>query len=117
MRLLISTLLSLCGIAGIFAQNNLPDTKPEPIGGCEQISKLIIYPESARYSGIEGEVLVKLIVDSNGYVSKINVIKSLSKDCDSVVVETIKNIKFKPAKRNGHTVKTEVIVPIVFKLN
>ena len=116
MRDLIQSLIFLLWTVSITAQNGFIETQPELIGGSENLRKLIVYPESARYAGVEGDVIVKLIVSSSGDFSGIEVLKSLSEDCDSVVVQAIKSIRFKPAKRNGYSVKAVVIIPVLFKL-
>ncbi|MFZ1519642.1 MAG: energy transducer TonB [Ignavibacteriaceae bacterium] len=92
------------------------DVFPVPIDCTESILKKLVYPESARISFVEGEVIVKIIVDSKGEVTSIEVTKSLQNECDSVVVNAIKKTKFKPARRNGYAVETVVIIPVLFKL-
>lgn len=52
-----------------FAKEEKPDVMPEPIGGFEAIMKNVVYPESAKEEGIQGKVIVKLIVDEKGNVS------------------------------------------------
>lgn len=116
MRDFTNLIIFLLLTVSISAQQSFMETQPELIGGCENLRKLIVYPESARYAGVEGDVIVKLIVSSSGDFSSIEVLKSLSEDCDSVVVQAIKAIRFKPAKRNGYSVKAVVIIPVLFKL-
>ena len=90
---------------------------PEPIGGLNAIQKKIIYPETARRSGIEGKVYVQTFIDEKGDVVKTKIIKGIGDGCDEAAVNAVKNTKFKPAKQRDKLVKAQVVVPILFKLN
>lgn len=113
----ISLMFILFLVANLFAQENKPDVLPEPIGGIEEIIKNVVYPASAKESGIEGKVLVKAIVDENGKVIKTEILKSVSDDCDKAAMDAIKKTKFTPALKDKKTVKAEVVIPIMFKLS
>lgn len=92
------------------------EESPMPIGGIEVIQKNISYPESAKKSGIEGRVFVKTFIDEAGRVVKTEIIKSVHNDLDSAAAAAIEKTKFFPGKMKGTPVKTQVVVPIVFKL-
>jgi protein TonB len=99
-----------------FAQEDKVDVLPEPIGGIEQILKNIVYPKSAKDSGIEGKVFVKAVVDEKGSVVQTEILKSISKDLDEAAVDAIKKTKFTPALKDKRSVKAEITIPIMFKL-
>lgn len=101
----------------IFAQEEKPDVMPEPIGGIEAIMKNVVYPESAKEEGIQGKVIVKLIVDEKGNVSSTEVVQSVNKELDKAAVTAIKKTKFNPAMKDKKPVKCEIAIPVQFKLS
>lgn len=67
--------------------------------------------------GIEGSVVVRFVVETDGSVSNVQVAKSLSPDCDSEAVRVVKSLpRFKPAIRNGEAVPVTFNVPFSFKM-
>jgi protein TonB len=109
--------LFLCLGISSFAQEDKVDVLPEPIGGLEQIIKNVVYPQSAKEAGIEGKVFIKAIIDELGNVTETQVIKSVDKDCDKAAVDALKKTKFTPGMKDNKPVKTEVTIPIMFKLS
>lgn len=89
---------------------------PEPIGGMEAIMKNVKYPEIAKRAGIQGRVFIKAFLDEEGNVVRTEVIKSADKVLDSAAVHAVMKTKFKPGIHKGKPVKTQVAIPIVFKL-
>jgi len=92
------------------------DQQPEPIGGIMAIQKNIRYPEDAKKKKIQGTVFVKAFIDENGNVVKTEVIKGTNSSIDTAATNAIKITKFTPGKQSGIPVKTQVAVPIAFKL-
>ena len=87
------------------------DTPPRP--------KNIIrpkYPEIAKQAGIEGTVILKLLVDVSGKVLKVRVLKGLAKDLDEAAVKAAYATTFYPAKQRDKPVKVWVSYPIKFIL-
>jgi len=94
---------------------------PEYAGGYEAmmkfISKNIKYPASARRMGIEGQVFVSFVVDSEGKISEVTTIKGISADCDKEAVRVVQMMPpWKAGKQNGKPVKVRFVLPIKFKL-
>ncbi len=103
--------LSSFGIKGAFTIGEV-DSPPVPI---VQIPP--IYPLSARMKGIEGWVVVRFIVDENGYVRHIQIVDSKPKGVfESAVIRCVSQWRFKPATLEGIKVKTLVQTKISFKL-
>ena len=100
-----------------FAQEEKAEVTPEPIGGIESIVKNVVYPKSAKENGVEGKVIIKAIVDEKGVVSSTEVVKSVNKECDNAAIKAIKKTKFKPVMKDGKAVKSEVVIPVMFKLS
>ena len=104
------------GVSG-FAQEEKLDKYPEPIGGIEAMIKNVVYPVSAKEAGIQGKVFVKVIIDERGNVTETSILKSVNDDCDKAAMDAIKKTKFTPGIKDNKPVKTEVTIPIMFKLS
>ncbi|MDZ7374381.1 MAG: energy transducer TonB [candidate division KSB1 bacterium] len=93
------------------------DSPPEPIGGFEAIQRNLVYPEIARKAGVEGRVIVHVLVDERGNVVETKILKSLGNNgCDEAAVAAIKSVKWKPAMQRDRPVKVWVAIPVIFKL-
>ncbi len=75
------------------------------------------YPKSAKRRGIQGKVLLSVLVKKDGTAGDIQVSKSSgSNDLDEAALDAVKQWKFIPAKNKGSIVEAKVIVPVEFKL-
>ena len=93
------------------------DEPPMPIGGFEAIQRKLKYPDIARKAGIEGKVIVNVLVDVDGRVVDAKILKSLGHSgCDEAAIEAIKSVRWKPAKQRDRPVKVWVGIPVIFKL-
>lgn len=93
------------------------DEAPEPIGGFGAIQRNLEYPEIARKAGIEGRVIVNVLVDTDGRVVETKIIKSLGHSgCDDSAIKAIRSVRWKPAKQRDRPVKVWVAIPVIFKL-
>jgi len=91
-------------------------------GGEAELSKFISenikYPYSAIKHKIQGRVIVRFIVTKQGTIDKIEVLRSLSPDCDKEAVRVISYMpKWIPGKQNGVKVSAWFTLPIQFKLD
>jgi protein TonB len=70
------------------------EEQPAPIGGYsafyEYISKKLKYPAQARRMGIEGKVFVEFIVDKDGSITEVTVMKGIGSGCDEEAIRVIK---------------------------
>lgn len=92
------------------------ENMPEPIGGIYSIQSKIKYPEIAKRAGIEGKVYVLAFIDENGNVVSAKILKGIGAGCDETALNAVKETKFTPGRQNGKPVKTQVSIPIMFKL-
>lgn len=75
------------------------------------------FPAEARRSGAVGEVVVGFTVEANGVITGVRVLRSVSKELDTEAVRVVKNMPdWKPGKKNGKKVRTELTIPINFKI-
>ena len=76
-----------------------------------------IYPYRARRLNITGKVDVKFLVDENGYVSNIKLLKSTPLGIfDDSVLKALPSWRFSPGKVRGHAVSTWVVTTIQFDM-
>ena len=94
---------------------------PEFPGGmnklAEYLGKNIKYPQMARESGIQGRVFVQFVVEPDGSVSNVAVMRSLGGGCDEEAIRVVKSMpKWKAGKQRGKPVRVSYILPVNFKL-
>ena len=83
----------------------------------EYLQKNIKYPQMARESGIQGRVFVNFVVEPDGSVSNVKVLRSLGGGCDEEAMRVVKSMpKWKPGKQRGKAVRVSYILPVNFKL-
>jgi protein TonB len=95
---------------------------PEFPGGAakmlQYLGKNIRYPFIAQQTGTEGKVFVQFVIDADGKVSDVVIIKGLSKECDEEAVRVVKSMPaWKPGKQNGMAVPVKFVFPIMFRMN
>jgi protein TonB len=83
----------------------------------EYIKNNIRYPEVARTSGITGTVYVQFVVEKDGSISDVKVLRGIGGGCDEEAVRVVKSMpKWKPGKQRGQPVRVYYTLPIDFKL-
>ena len=83
----------------------------------EYVGKNIKYPQIARESGIQGRVFVGFVVEPDGSVSNVKLLRGIGGGCDEEAMRVIKNMpKWKPGKLQGKAVRTQFNLPIQFVL-
>jgi protein TonB len=78
-------------------------------------SAKLIYPESARKMGVEGQVVMLIHIGKDGKVDDTKIVKSIPQ-LDAAAISTVKKVKFKPAEYKGKPVAVWVRFPVNFKL-
>jgi len=76
------------------------------------------YPALARQAGIEGTVLLRVVVGTDGKVEQASVIQSdVTPAMEKAAIAAAKKFLFKPAKQRTVPVRASMAVPIRFKLH
>jgi protein TonB len=82
------------------------------------INENIRYPDVAREQGISGKVYVKFVVEKDGSISDIKIVKSPAPSLEKEVIRVLNLMpKWNPAKQNGKAVRVYFNMPVDFKLN
>ncbi len=98
------------------------ENMPEFPGGTKALNKFIAktvrYPVIAQENGITGRVFVGFVIDKDGSVSNVKVLRPVDPALDKEAIRVIKAMpKWKPGKQRGKPVRVSYTVPINFQLN
>ena len=81
------------------------------------LGKNIKYPRKAAQLGVEGRVFVEFIVNKDGTLTDLKVVKGIGSGCDEEAIRVLsKAPKWAPGKQRGKAVRVKMVVPIFFKL-
>ena len=97
------------------------DQMPEFPGGMEALMKYfsdnVRYPVYAAEKKIQGRVICQFVVNKDGSISDIKVIKGVDKSLDREALRLIENMpRWKPGVLNGEKVSCKYTVPVRFRL-
>lgn len=97
------------------------ESMPEFPGGEEARIKFlrdnIKYPQMARESGIQGTVYVTFVVEIDGRVTGVRVLRGIGGGCDEEAVRVVKAMpRWIPGKQRGKPVRVQFNMPIKFTL-
>lgn len=94
---------------------------PGGLGSLNQfLMKNLRYPETAIENGLQGKCIIGVIINSDGSLSDITVIKGVSgcPECDREAIRIVKLMPhWIPGKKDGIAVSSRYQLPISFKLN
>jgi periplasmic protein TonB len=87
-------------------------------GMMKYFQKNLKYPPAARRLGIEGSVYVSFIVNADGSVSDVTVIRGFHPDCDKEAARVVSKMPgWSGGKHGGFSVRVKMVLPIKFKLD
>ena len=128
------SLMTTCCLTTVLAQKTVvsqKDQKEEPFdvvedmpafpGGMEAmiqfISNNIQYPADAQKQKVDGRVLVNFVVEKDGSITEVKVIKPTFPSLDAEAVRVVKAMpKWKPGYQKGQAVRVQFTMPINFSL-
>jgi protein TonB len=83
----------------------------------EYIAKNLRYPEIAAENGIQGRVFVQFVVEPDGKVSNVKVVRGVDPSLDREAVRVVESSpNWKPGKQRGKPVRVSFTFPIIFVL-
>lgn len=82
-----------------------------------ELRALIKYPEFAKIAGLEGRVVVKAHIDTDGHLKKYEIEYSDYDIFNYAAIEALKKLTFNPAIKDGNPIEAVVYVKILFKLD
>ena len=76
------------------------------------------YPQMAREAGIQGTVFVTFVVERDGSVTDVRVLRGIGGGCDEEAVRVVRNMpRWQPGRQRGQPVRVQFNMPIRFVLN
>lgn len=97
------------------------EEQPEFPGGMGKMMRYLArktqYPQAALEMGIQGKVYVSFIIEKDGTISDVNVIRGVHKSLDKEAIRVVKSMpKWTPGIQKGKKVKVKYTIPINFRL-
>jgi len=97
------------------------DQQPEFPGGLSALSNYLnlnlLFPEQAIHDSIEGKIYIGFVVEIDGSISNVKVLRGIGGGCDQESIRVISEMPaWTPGKLNGKTVRVSKILPITFSL-
>ncbi len=94
---------------------------PTPDGGEEALYKYlqnnIKYPPEARDADLEGKVWVTFVVEKDGNITDVKLMRDIGGGCGAEAVRVVKAMpKWKPGRQNGVAVRVQYNLPVTFTL-
>lgn len=78
----------------------------------------IAYPDSAKIYGVRGTVIATFVINTNGSISDIVILRDIGRDCGEEVRRVLSLMPaWVPGEANGHKVKVRYTLPVRFKLD
>lgn len=131
-KFIIMALMALFGFTTVSAQKTVVAKKnqqvfdvvekmPEYPGGqaalFEYLQKNVKYPADAEKKKVEGRVLVTFVVNTDGSITDIEVVRKTFPSLDAEAVRVISGMpRWKPGEQKGQKVRVKYTVPLTFRL-
>lgn len=93
----------------------------EPRGGMAAFYKFVSdnirYPAQARRMNIEGKVFIEFVIDKDGTLNQLKIVKGIGAGCDEEAIRVVSlSPPWSPGKQRGKPVRQRMVLPIYFKL-
>ena len=83
----------------------------------EYLSNNIKYPVVAQENGVQGRVVVSFVVEKDGSITDVKVVRSVDPSLDKEAARVVKSMpRWIPGKQNGSAVRVKYTVPVTFRL-
>ena len=88
-----------------------------PAALMKYLSENTKYPVVAQENGVQGRVTVQFVVEKDGSISDVHVLRGVDPSLDKEAVRVVKSMpRWTPGKQNGITVRVNYRVPVLFSL-
>jgi periplasmic protein TonB len=101
---------------------NIVEEQAQPVGGMSAFYKFVgekmKYPAQARRMQVEGRVFCEFVVNRDGTLQDVKVIRGIGAGCDEEAIRVIQSAPpWKPGKQRGKAVRSKFNLAIIFKLS
>ena len=81
------------------------------------LSQNIQYPANAAKNDIQGRVILQFVVEKDGQIGEVKVVRSVDPELDAEAVRVVKSMpNFEPGRQDGKPVSVWYTIPVMFKL-
>jgi protein TonB len=95
----------------------IPQFPGGPLEFIKWLTRNLKYPSSVERQRIQGKVVAEFIVNKDGSVTDVRVVKSLHPACDREALRVLRMMpRWTPGIENDQPCRTKVCIPIVFRL-
>jgi protein TonB len=95
----------------------MPSFPGGPSALMQYLSSNIKYPVVAEENGVQGRVVCTFVVERDGSITDVRVVKSVDPSLDKEAMRVVKSMpKWIPGKQNGSAVRVKYTVPVTFRL-
>ncbi len=82
------------------------------------LNQNIRYPAEAQENCVQGRVVVSFVVEKDGHISDVTVLRSVDPSLDKEAIRVVRNMpRWTPGKQGGEPVRVRYNVPVSFRLN
>ncbi len=82
----------------------------------EFLGNNIRYPKEAKEANVEGRVFVEFVVEKDGAISDVKVLKGIGHGCDEVAIRALEmSPPWNPGRQQGKPVRQKMVMPIEFR--
>jgi TonB family protein len=97
------------------------DVMPEFPGGMNELMQYMMqsikYPKELQESGVSGKVFVQFVVNTEGKIGQVEVVKGVHEKLDAEAIRVISEMPdWTPGKKDGKEVNVELVLPISYTL-
>ena len=97
--------------------DNMPEFPGGMIACLQYLARNIKYPVTAQKEGAQGKVIVQLVIEKDGSVDHVSIVRSITPELDAEAARVVKSMpKWKPATVKDKAVRCRYTVPVTFKL-
>lgn len=98
------------------------EVNPSFVGGVSEmykfLGKTLKYPSAAQRQNVEGRVYMSFVVEKDGSITDVHVMKGIGFGCDEEATRAVKLMpKWIAGKQNGRNVRVRFTIPVSFKLD
>ena len=95
----------------------MPSFPGGPSALMQYLNSNIKYPVVAEENGVQGRVVCTFVVEKDGSITDVRVVKSVDPSLDKEAMRVVKSMpKWIPGKQNGSAVRVKYTVPVTFRL-
>lgn len=107
-------------LSNIIYSSEVLNVLPDFPGGKEKLinylQKHLKVPKKSKQNDVKGRVYVQFVIEKNGQITNIKILRSLNNECDNEVIKTISKMpKWSPGEKNNEIVRSYYLLPVNFK--